>query len=151
MIFHGDPWPAVVDVMYAPGLLYKPKPEDAQRFADLAEAGYIGAVEGPHGGFAGYALRSMGMGMRRDIANAAGITNMRLVTLALGRLETFGFVDQRNDRLWKCTAEGFGLFDEAHAAESQSPETPAIPEPEALSSQAIMQTELQRLLTSSPP
>ena len=55
-----DAWPAVVDVMYAPGLLYKPKPEDAQRFADLAEAGYIGAVEGPHGGFAGYELRKRG-------------------------------------------------------------------------------------------
>lgn len=59
-ISHGDAWPAVVDVMYAPGLLYKPKPEDAQRFADLAEAGYIGAVEGPHGGFAGYELRKRG-------------------------------------------------------------------------------------------
>ena len=60
MIFHGDPWPAVVDVMYAPGLLYKPKPEDAERFAELAEAGYIGAMEGPHGGFAGYELRKRG-------------------------------------------------------------------------------------------
>lgn len=56
----GDAWPAIVDVMYAPGLLYKPKPEDAQRFADLAESGYIGAVEGPHGGFAGYELRKRG-------------------------------------------------------------------------------------------
>lgn len=55
-----NPWPAVVDVMYAPSLLYKPKPEDVQRFADLAEAGYIGAMEGPHGGFAGYELRKRG-------------------------------------------------------------------------------------------
>jgi len=102
------------------------------------------------------ALRSMGgTGMRRDIANAAGITNMRRVTLALGRLETFGFVDQRNDRLWKCTAEGLGLFDEAPASEPQSLETPAIPEPEtlselsepepeALSAQVVMQSEIQR-------
>lgn len=102
------------------------------------------------------ALRSMGgTGMRRDIANAAGITNMRLVTLALGRLETFGFVDQRNDRVWKCTAEGFGLFNEPAIPEPQACETPAIPEPEALSepsepealsSQAIMQAELQQLM-----
>lgn len=55
-----NPWPAVVDVMYAPGQLYKPKPEDAERFAELAEAGYIGAMEGPHGGFAGYELRRRG-------------------------------------------------------------------------------------------
>lgn len=100
------------------------------------------------------ALRSMGgTGMRRDIANAAGITNMRLVTLALGRLETFGFVDQRNDRLWKCTSEGLGLFGEVPVSEPQSLETPAIPEPEDLSepsgteaqtTQAVMQSEIQR-------
>lgn len=103
------------------------------------------------------ALRSMGMGMRRDIANAAGITNMRLVTLALGRLETFGFVDQRNDRLWKCTAEGFGLFNEPSIPETQAGEPPAMPEPEALSepsepepealsAREEMQAELQRLM-----
>lgn len=102
------------------------------------------------------ALRSMGgTGMRRDIANAAGITNMRIVTLALGRLETFGFVDQRNDRLWKCTTEGLGLFNEPSIPEPQACETPAIPEPEALSKpsepealSAIeeMQSELQRLM-----
>lgn len=100
------------------------------------------------------ALRSMGgTGMRRDIANAAGITNMRLVTLALGRLETFGFVDQRNDRLWKCTSQGFGLFGEAPVSEPQSLETPenAEPEtlsepfePEALNAQEAMQAEIQR-------
>lgn len=100
------------------------------------------------------ALRSMGgTGMRRDIANAAGITNMRLVTLALGRLETFGFVDQRNDRLWKCTPEGFGLFGEAPVSESQSLETPenAEPEtlsepsgPEALNAQVVMHSEIKR-------
>lgn len=102
------------------------------------------------------ALRSMGgTGMRRDIANAAGIKNVRLVTLALGRLEVYGFVDQRNDRLWKCTAEGFGLFNEPAIPEQQARETPAMAEPEALSkpsepealsSQATMQTELQRLM-----
>ncbi len=100
------------------------------------------------------ALRSMGgTGMRRDIANAAGITNMRLVTLALGRLETFGFVDQRNDRLWKCTTEGLGLFNEAPVSESQSLETPenAEPEtlsepsgPEALNAQVVMHAEIKR-------
>lgn len=100
------------------------------------------------------ALRSMGgTGMRRDIANAAGITNMRLVTLALGRLETFGFVDQRNDRLWKCTSEGFGLFNEPSIPEPQACETLAISEPEtlskpseaeALSAQVVMQAEIQR-------
>lgn len=94
------------------------------------------------------ALRSMGgTGMRRNIANVAGITNMRLVTLALGRLETFGFVDQRNDRLWKCTAEGLRLFNEPSIPEPQSRETPAISEPsepEAPSSQAAMQAEIQR-------
>lgn len=102
------------------------------------------------------ALRSMGgTGMRRDIANAAGIKNMRLVTLALGRLEVYGFVDQRNDRLWKCTAEGLGLFNEPTIPEPQARETPAIPEPEALSEHSEpealsareeMQSELKRLM-----
>jgi len=107
------------------------------------------------------ALRSMGgTGMRRDIANAAGIKNVRLVTLALGRLEVYGFVDQRNDRLWKCTAEGFGLFNESAIPEQQACETPAMVEPaalskpsesEALSSQATMQSELQRLMKRKEP
>lgn len=102
------------------------------------------------------ALRSMGgTGMRRNIANVAGITSIRSVTRALTRLEAYGFVDQKNDRLWQCTHEGLGLFDEAHAAEPQSPETPAIPEPEALSepsepealnAREEMQSELQRLM-----
>lgn len=102
------------------------------------------------------ALRSMGgTGMRRDIANAAGIKNVRLVTLALGRLEVYGFVDQRNDRLWKCTEEGLGLFNEPAIPETQECETPAMPEPEALSkhsepksmsARGEMQSELQRLM-----
>jgi len=100
------------------------------------------------------ALRSMGgTGMRRNIANVAGITNIRSVTVALTRLEAYGFVDQRNDRLWKCTSEGLGLFGEAPVSEPQSlerpenaePETLSEPsEPEALNAQAAMQSEIQR-------
>jgi len=98
------------------------------------------------------ALHTMGgTGMRRDIANAAGITNIRSVTVALTRLEAYGFVDQRNDRLWKCTSEGLGLFGEAPVSEPQSLETPENVEPEtlsepseALSAQASMQAEIQR-------
>jgi hypothetical protein len=66
----------------------------------------------------------------------------------------YGFVDQRNDRLWKCTAEGLGLFNEPAIPKLQARETPAMPEPEALSkpsepealsARAEMQSELQRL------
>jgi hypothetical protein len=100
------------------------------------------------------ALHTMGgTGMRRDIANAAGITNIRSVTVALTRLEAYGFVDQRNDRLWKCTSEGLGLFGEAPVSEPQSLETPenAEPEtlsepsePEALNAQVVMHAEIKR-------
>lgn len=107
------------------------------------------------------ALRSMGgTGMRRNIANVAGITNIRSVTVALTRLEAYGFVDQRNDRLWKCTSEGLGLFGEAPISEPQSCEASAIPEPEtlsepsepeALNAQVVMQAEIKRWRRSKAP
>lgn len=113
-------------------------------------------------------LRAIGgSGKRRSIYEQSPMKEIRQVSRALARLEAYGFVDMNADQSWSITDSGKLLFDEtkksvgemivrageATTSEPQSPETPAIPEPEtlsepsepeALNAQVVMQAEIKR-------